>query len=189
MNCFICNSSKLTGLSNLPHGSHLVLAPFATAQRTDEPEAPWAPRSPMVTRTCDRRPASTSSGVPLANAAIDATFNPDFSQVESDAAQIVANERFALFYPEKRPFFLEGVDLFSTPLQAVYTRTVTDRPARGCAPPASSGTTAYTALVAHDHGGGLVILPGDRGFGATRRRTSARTSAWCACGTTWGRRS
>ena len=50
---------------------------------------------------------------------------PDFSQVESDTAQISANERFALFFQEKRPFFLEGSDLFQTPIQAVYTRTIT----------------------------------------------------------------
>src|SRR4029078_3774424 len=62
---------------------------------------------------------------PNADTAVDATINPDFSQVESDVAQIATNQRFALFYPEKRPFFLEGLDLFSTPLQAVYTRTVT----------------------------------------------------------------
>ena len=41
-------------------------------------------------------------------------------------SQITANERFALFVPEKRPFFLEGVDLLSTTIQAVYTRTITD---------------------------------------------------------------
>ena len=75
---------------------------------------------------------------PGASAAIDATLNPDFSQVESDAAQIVANERFALFYPEKRPFFLEGVDLLHAPIQAVYTRTDHDAEQRACAPPASS---------------------------------------------------
>ena len=50
---------------------------------------------------------------PTANTAIDATINPDFSQIESDVAQIGANERFALFFPEKRPFFLEGIELFS----------------------------------------------------------------------------
>jgi hypothetical protein len=62
---------------------------------------------------------------PNADNAIDFTINPDFSQVESDTAQISANERFALFFPEKRPFFLEGADLFQTPIQAVYTRTIT----------------------------------------------------------------
>ncbi len=58
------------------------------------------------------------------NLSIDATVNPDFSQVESDAGQVTVNERFALFYPEKRPFFLEGIELFSTPNQLVYTRRI-----------------------------------------------------------------
>lgn len=55
---------------------------------------------------------------------LDGTINPDFSQVESDVGQVTANERFALFIPEKRPFFLEGIELFSTPNQLVYTRQV-----------------------------------------------------------------
>ena len=58
------------------------------------------------------------------NLSIDATVNPDFSQVESDAGQVTVNERFALFYAEKRPFFLEGIELFSTPNQLVYTRQI-----------------------------------------------------------------
>jgi hypothetical protein len=57
---------------------------------------------------------------------IDATVNPDFSQVESDASQVTVNERFALFFPEKRPFFLEGIELFATPNRLVYTRRIVD---------------------------------------------------------------
>jgi hypothetical protein len=60
----------------------------------------------------------------MTNVSVDATVNPDFSQVESDAGQVTANQRFALFYPEKRPFFLEGIELFSTPNQLVYTRQI-----------------------------------------------------------------
>src|SRR6185295_11755057 len=96
---------------------------------------------------------------PNANTAIDAALNPDFSQVESDVAQISSNERFALFFPEKRPFFLEGLDLFSTPIQAVYTRTITS-PRWGGRATGVLGGTRYTALVAEDRGGGSVILPG-----------------------------
>lgn len=55
---------------------------------------------------------------------LDATYNPDFSQVESDVGLVTINERFALFFPERRPFFLEGIDLFSSPNNLVYTRTV-----------------------------------------------------------------
>ena len=50
--------------------------------------------------------------------ALDATLNPDFSQVESDEGQVTVNERFALFFPEKRPFFLEGIELFGSPQTA-----------------------------------------------------------------------
>ncbi len=61
-----------------------------------------------------------------AGTTVTGTVNPDFSQVEADVAQLDVNTRFALFYPEKRPFFLEGLDYFSTPEQAVFTRTVAD---------------------------------------------------------------
>ena len=60
------------------------------------------------------------------NLTLDATINPDFSQIEADADQIAVNERFALFFPEKRPFFLEGADIFATPEPLVYTRRIVD---------------------------------------------------------------
>jgi uncharacterized protein YdbL (DUF1318 family) len=60
------------------------------------------------------------------NLRFDATYNPDFSQIEADAGQIVVNERFAQFFPEARPFFLEGTEIFQLPRQLVYTRTIVD---------------------------------------------------------------
>lgn len=83
--------------------------------------------------------AGLTARLPLGGSArLDATVNPDFSFVEGDDAQIAANERWALFYPEKRPFFLEGADQFGTPaanfiagpLQLVHTRTIA-RPRAG----------------------------------------------------------
>ncbi|MGI9625807.1 MAG: DUF5916 domain-containing protein [Longimicrobiales bacterium] len=58
------------------------------------------------------------------NLTLDGTYNPDFSQVEADAGQIAVNERFAIFFPEKRPFFLEGTEIFNLPQQLVYTRSI-----------------------------------------------------------------
>ncbi len=58
------------------------------------------------------------------NLTLDGTINPDFSQVEADAGQIAVNERFALFFPEKRPFFLQGTEIFNMPKRLVYTRSV-----------------------------------------------------------------
>ncbi|MGH3054204.1 MAG: DUF5916 domain-containing protein, partial [Gaiellaceae bacterium] len=160
VNCFICNSSKLTGFESLPHGSHMVLAPFVTSQRTTTPTGDLG--SELGAVEVQSQAGFDLKWNPSASAALDGTYNPDFSQVESDAAQIVANERFALFYPEKRPFFLEGVDLLTAPMQVVYTRTVTD-PKGGVRATGKFGETAYTALAVRDEGGGVAIIPGTFG--------------------------
>lgn len=57
---------------------------------------------------------------------LDAAINPDFAQVEADAPVVLANQRFPIFFDEKRPFFLEGKDIFNTPLTLLYTRTIVD---------------------------------------------------------------
>jgi hypothetical protein len=155
--CFVCRSGALTGLEGLPSGGHLVLAPYVTGRQagaaTDGPGTPWVDEKVKGDGGLDVK------WTPTASTAIDATANPDFSQIESDVAQIGANERFALFFPEKRPFFLEGVELLSTPIQAVYTRTIT-APRWGVRGTGKFGATAYTALLAQDGGGGSAILPG-----------------------------
>jgi hypothetical protein len=164
VSCFICNSSPLTGLANLPTSSHLVVAPYASAQRVDEPGAGGL-GTPLEEGDTDSEFGLDVKWSPLASLAFDGTINPDFSQIEADVAQIGANERFALFYPEKRPFFLEGIDLFSAPFQAVYTRSITS-PSGGARLTGRTGQTAFTALYARDRGGGLVILPGPEGSDA-----------------------
>jgi hypothetical protein len=162
-NCFVCNASDLQGLFDLPRGAHLVVAPFSTAQQVRSPRSGLG--TPLESGDLDTEYGLDVKWSPMAAAALDGTWNPDFSQVESDAAQIAANERFALFFAEKRPFFLEGVDLFSTPLQALYTRTIT-APRGGARATGRLGATSYTALFARDRGGGLVILPGPQGSDA-----------------------
>jgi len=59
-----------------------------------------------------------------ASTVFDATVNPDFSQVELDTPQLSTNKQFAVSFPEKRPFFLEGVDILDSPLLALYTRSI-----------------------------------------------------------------
>ena len=60
------------------------------------------------------------------NVTLDFALNPDFAQVESDQLVVTANQRFPIFFPEKRPFFLEGIDIFQTQIAAVHTRTIID---------------------------------------------------------------
>ena len=122
-NCFICRTGPLTGLENLPSGGHLVVAPYVTAKEEGVPAGDLG--TPLVNKPARVNAGGDVKWTPNENTALDGTINPDFSQVESDVAQIGVNERFALFYPEKRPFFLEGIELFSTPIQAVYTRSIT----------------------------------------------------------------
>jgi len=118
--------------------------------------------APLVTRPVASNAGADVKWTPTADMALDATLNPDFSQIESDVAVITTNERFAVFLPEKRPFFLEGIELFSTPIQAVYTRTITS-PRWGARSTGKFGDNAYTVLVAQDRGGGDVILPSATG--------------------------
>jgi hypothetical protein len=156
--CFICNQNRLVGLEGLPRGGSFVLAPFATARRSDLPAGGVA-GSPLVAGEIDDLAGLDLKWNPSARHTIDVALRPDFSQVESDVAQIAVNQRFALFVPERRPFFLEQIDLFSTPLNALYTRTVTD-PEHGLRATGRFGESVYTLLVAEDSGGGSVVIPG-----------------------------
>ena len=157
-NCTMCHEHSLIGLEGLPAGGHVVLAPYVSASATTTPEGDVL-GAPLNNTDGRGRAGLDVKFSPNADTAVDATVKPDFSQIESDTAQISANERFALFYPEKRPFFLEGVDLLQTPIQAVYTRTITDPTAGGRVTGKAAGVR-YTALVARDDGGGSAILPG-----------------------------
>lgn len=159
-NCFVCQSAKLTGLSGLPRGGHWSFAPYATARQIATPVA--GPGTKLREGSIETDIGLDAKWTPDADTAVDLTINPDFSQVEADVAQISANERFALLYPEKRPFFLEGKDLFNTPIQAVHTRTVTE-PDWGLRATGRIGTASYTVLTANDVGGGSVVLPGSTG--------------------------
>ena len=89
------------------------------------------------------------------NLTADVTFNPDFSQIESDRPQIEVNQRFALFFPELRPFFLEGTEIFRTdgPVNLVHTRTIID-PRYGAKLTGKSGDTTIGVMYANDQAPG-----------------------------------
>ena len=171
-NCTVCRENTLIGLEGLPGGGHLVAAPYVSASGDAHPRD-GVLGAPLVGDRVKPHVGLDLKFTPNADTALDLAIKPDFSQVESDTAQISANERFALFFPEKRPFFLEGVDLFQTPLQAVYTRTITS-PRWGGRVTGKQRGVRYTVLVAEDEGGGSAILPGpnnssfaDQEFGST----------------------
>jgi hypothetical protein len=155
-NCLICHSIEIEGPDGLPSSQHLVAAPYVSGQRVDRAEFPG---NPLADGDPDGEAGIDVKWSPGPATALDLTVNPDFSQIEADVTQIAVNNRFALFYPEKRPFFLESADLFDTPIDAVYTRTITSPRWGGRATGKVAGL-AYTLLAAEDRGGGSVILPG-----------------------------
>ncbi|HKO54544.1 MAG TPA: DUF5916 domain-containing protein [Thermoanaerobaculia bacterium] len=159
-NCYMCHMHPLVGLTGLPDAGHLVAAPYVTAQRLERPVGGLG--TPLQADDAKLQTGIDVKWNPSARGAVDLTINPDFSQVEADVAQITVNQRFAVFVPEKRPFFLEGFDLFDTPLQVAYTRTI-NSPRWGVRGTGKIGGSAYTFLVTQDRGGGLTILPGPLG--------------------------
>jgi hypothetical protein len=84
---------------------------------------------------------------------LDLTANPDFAQVEADQPVLTANQRFPIFFSEKRPFFLEGADIFQTPLQAVHTRTIID-PDYAVKLSGKQGRNSFGLLLASDNAPG-----------------------------------
>jgi hypothetical protein len=157
--CFLCLNEPLTGLADLPSTVFVTLTPNVTLRTVETREA-GAPRR----RETDFVPSLDIKWRPRPDVVVDATLNPDFSQVELDTPQLAGNTQFALFYPEKRPFFLEGADILQSPFTAIYTRSVTD-PAWGARATRRSPGFDGTVLVTRDDGGGLVLLPNTSGTG------------------------
>ena len=109
------------------------------------------------------------------NLTADVTFNPDFSQIESDRPQIETNQRFALFYPEQRPFFLEGQEIFqtATPLTLVHTRTIVD-PRFGGKLTGKVGNSTLGVVVADDQAAGFLDDTTHPQYGATAQTVLGR---------------
>lgn len=161
---FLAQSGTLAGLRELRRGLVLEMTPTVTS-RLDGARAPtgsWEYEGAADVGT-DLRWGIRQ------NLTANATLNPDFSQVEADVGQVTLNERFALFYPEKRPFFLDGIELFDTPNQLIYTRRIAN-PVGGAKLSGKLGRTNLAMLAAVDDEGSTGS-GGDRPvFGALRLR-------------------
>ena len=148
---FLIQSGRLTGLTGLRHGLVMDLNPEFTSSVAGAPGVEeWDYARPKTELGGNLRWGINP------NATLNATINPDFSQVESDVGQVTVNERFALFFPEKRPFFLEALEQYDTPQRLIYTRQIRD-PIAGVKLTGKLGSTGIAYLGAAD----------DRRFSAT----------------------
>ncbi len=118
---FIAQEGELRGITGITHGQLIELNPELTSTITGAPSS--ADSSKWGYSSKPQLGGNVRWGIG-SNFVLNGTVKPDFSQVEADATQIAADERFALFYPEKRPFFVEGSDLFNVPNTMVYTRRI-----------------------------------------------------------------
>jgi hypothetical protein len=106
---------------------------------------------------------------------LDMTANPDFSQVESEDPQITVNQRFEVYFPEKRPFFLENEDYFRTPLDLFFTRNIQD-PSAGIRLTGKAGPYSVGLMATDDRAPGQAV-PSYVSFAGTRSYfTIARAS-------------
>ncbi|WP_251359743.1 carbohydrate binding family 9 domain-containing protein [Kangiella sp. TOML190] len=147
--CSVCQISKISGFESIESGQNLEVTPYISAQRIDDRNPPsqseWQNGDFDFDGGLDVRWGVTDNSV------LNATINPDFSQVESDAVQLDVNRTFALFFEEKRPFFLEGADYFNTSfLNLLHTRNIAD-PDFGLKYTGKSGKHSYGVLAARDN--------------------------------------
>jgi hypothetical protein len=161
--CYLCQMNKVTGFQGMHPGLNLEIDPTLTSNRTDQRED--FPGGKMKSGAVEADPGVTVRWGITPNLILNAAANPDFSQVEADIAQLEVNTRFALRYPEKRPFFLEGADFFLTPIEIVFTRTVAD-PAGGMKFTGKVGKYAFGFFGVYDEINNLLI-PSNQGSAAT----------------------
>jgi hypothetical protein len=123
--CLLCQNGVLAGIEGVRPGGGLELLPAVVASQSGSLGDARNPgsfenRDPSAEASLGAKYAFRSGWT------VEGTYNPDFSQVESDAAQIDVNSTFALFFPERRPFFQEGSDLFETEVNVFYSRSIND---------------------------------------------------------------
>jgi hypothetical protein len=116
---FLIQSGTLKGLTEMRRGLVMDVSPEFTSRVDGAPAA-----SAYRYGTVDPQLGANVRWGVTQNLSLTGTVNPDFSQVEADVGQVTVNERFAVFFPEKRPFFLEGLEQFDTPNALIYTRRI-----------------------------------------------------------------
>ena len=170
--CRVCQYMRIEGFEGVSPGSNIEINPTLTGITTQEREG--FPRGNFTNRDKDAEAGLTARWGMTPNLALSGTANPDFSQVEADSAQLDINQPFALFFPERRPFFTEGLDFFKSYLNVIYTRTMRD-PRWGIKLSGKEGANAIGAYIVRDEITNL-IFPGSqfsRSTSIAERNTSS----------------
>jgi hypothetical protein len=159
VNGFIAQFATADGIADVSPGRNVQIIPYGTftgARFLDSDAVAYASRNEV-------RAGVDLKLVPRDAVTLDFTINPDFSQVESDEPQVTVNQRFEVYFPEKRPFFLENSDFFASPLTLFFSRRVGD-PQFGARMTGKYGKWASGALVIDDRAPGRQVEADSPGF-------------------------
>ncbi len=150
----------MKGLENISPGRNMQFTPHSTLASYRAPDLRDL-NNPRYERKDLKGEMGLDSKIVLKDALVlDATVKPDFSQVESDEPQTTANRRFETFYPEKRPFFIENASYFTTPINLVFTRRISD-PDFGVRLSGKAGPYSIGMLFADDKSPGRILPDND----------------------------
>ena len=171
----LAQAATLTGLEGISPGRNIQLIPYGLLNSFRDLDA----RNPADPHFENRAIGGTfglDSKIVLNDSLVlDLTANPDFSQVESDEPQVTVNQRFAVYFPEKRPFFIENADYFRTPIDLFFTRQIAN-PSYGARLTGKIGPYSLGLLTADDRAPGLTVSPSDPLAGSRQYFTIARVS-------------
>jgi len=173
INGYINQAAPMKGLKNISPGRNMQFIPYGAVRSFRALDERDANAPAFRGRRAELDGGVDAKFVFKDSLVLDVAVNPDFAQVESDEPQVTANERFEVFFPEKRPFFLENSSFFQTPINLLFTRRIAD-PQFGLRLTGKLGKWAVGALFADDEAPGKSVpkndpMAGQRAFfGALR---------------------
>ena len=160
---FLIKSGRITGLDDIKFERTLELVPSITVSQTGRRTkvfdmTPGPNFGGLVGDRWVNNPLKQDIGLTVKytlspNITLDAAYNPDFAEIEADAPVVTANQRFPIFFEEKRPFFLEGVEIFQSPLRIFHSRSIVD-PDVAAKLTGKIGKTSFGFLAASDNAPG-----------------------------------
>jgi len=157
--CLICQGGVIEGIADVQSVSSVDVLPYVVAQQSGSLADASNPQSAFENGPIKGRVGGSIRYSPSPDLDVEAVINPDFSQVESDATQISINSTFAINYPEKRPFFLVGSDMYNNQTGAFYSRMI-NNPIGAARLLGKSGSFSFAYLGAGDRNTPFIV-PGE----------------------------
>ncbi len=176
---FLTQTGTLQGIEQVSPGRNMQFIPYGFYAHSRSLDT----GAPKYTTDNTFRGGFDSKLVLRDSLTLDFTVNPDFSQVESDEPQVTVNQRYEVYFPERRPFFIENSDFFKTPENLFFTRRIVD-PEFGSRLTGTVGRWKVAALMMDDRAAGAVLPASDPhheeraliGIGRVRREFGKQNS-------------